>query len=548
MKSLIIKLILIFVLCNGFAANAEKKPLSQTRTAQCIVTIDLNSEFMPLGPDTVGYLLESPAIQGKAVTDILESSSEKVGLSWRQVSLGKDLPSVSLGIKISLSEDVKPAAKELLQAIIKNLQEELFKGYSKYREQLVVESKQVEERLQAIKKEIAEQKKQQKNLVEVNLEKYFTAADLHTEEQLKQTVDLSRFRPDMPFAEAVDIIRNSTKPPLKIFVNWRDLSDNADIDQSTPINMDPTPEAELGVGLKHLLEAVSGGFAELGYEIDNGVVAISTIESLPADQVTITYDVSGIGNADTLAKLITGAVEVDSWYDNGGEGTVTVYGDSLVIKQNKWTHRKIKELLQSVSMDNFVDTMEVDNEESVRTAELHLENEKTEFDSRVRQMEAEKMAIEDQIKSINQRINLRSEEDPIILEIKQMIDKLKKIESDDKSAGLEVSEKMIQAQLQLAQRQQALVDEIGGDRLKSLNLKLSNLTIELAQNKAHFDSISEQLQKVQAKLSAAHTINPQKLKIKKAKQDLLKYEEKLSGLKTILDNSREPIVITLGID
>jgi hypothetical protein len=548
MKSLIIKSILIFVLCGGLTANAGKKPLSQTRTAQCIVTIDLNSEFMQLEPDTVGYLLESPNVKGKAVTEILESGPEKVSLSWHQVSHEKDLSSSSLGVKISLSDDVKPAAKELLQAIIENLQEELLKGYTKYHQQLVAEREQVEEQLQAIKKGIAEQKKQQQNFVEVNLEKYFTAADLRTEEQLKQIVDLSKFRPDMPFAEAVDIIRNSTEPPLKIFVNWRNLYDNAEIDQSTPINMDTAPEAELGVGLKHLLEAVSGGFAELGYEIDNGVVAISTKESLSSDQITITYDVSAIGNADTLAQLITGAVAVDSWYDNGGEGTVTVYGDSLVIKQNKWTHRKIKELLQSVATDNFVDSMEVDSEEFVRSEKQRLENEKTEFDSRVRQMEAEKIAIEDQISSINQKIKLRSEEDPIILEIKQMMDNLKKIESDDKSTGLEVSEKIIQAQLQLAQRQQALVDEIGGDRLKELNLKLSDLTIKLAQYKAHFDLIIEQLQKVQAKLNAAHTINPQKLKIKKAKKALLEYEEELAMLKSVLDNSREPVVIALGID
>lgn len=547
MKSLIVKSILIFVLCSGIAANAEKKPSSQTRTAQCIVTIDLNSEFMQLGLDTVYYLLESPNVKGKAITEILESSPEKAILRLIQVS-EKDMSSASYGIEVSLSDDVKPAAKELLEAMIENLQDELIKGYVKYSQQLVVESEQVEERLQAIKKQIAEQKKQQKNLVEVNLEKYFTAADLRTEEQLKQIVDLSKFRPDMPFAEAVDIIRNSTKPPLKIFVNWRELYDNADIDQSTPINMDPRPEAELGVGLKHLLEAVSGGFAELGYEIDNGVVAISTIESLPADQIMITYDVSAIGNADTLAQLITGAVAVDSWFDNGGEGTATVYGDSLVIKQDKWTHRKIKELLQSVATDNFVDTMESDNEEFVRSEKQRLENEKAESDSTIRQMEAEKIAIEDQISSINHKINLRAEEDPIILEIKQMMDELKKIESDDKSAGLDVSEKIIQAQLQLAQRQQALVDEIGGDRLKSLNNRLSDLTIKLAQYKAHFNSISEQLQKVQAKLNAAHTINPQKLKIKKAKKALLEYEEELARLKSVLDNSREPVVITLGID
>ena len=33
----------------------------------------------------------------------------------------------------------------------------------------------------------------------------------------------SSFRPDMPFAEAVDILRNSVKPPLNIAVLWKDF-------------------------------------------------------------------------------------------------------------------------------------------------------------------------------------------------------------------------------------------------------------------------------------------------------------------------------------
>lgn len=211
-------------------------------------------------------------------------------------------------------------------------------------------------------------------------------------EQLEQVVDLSELNQDMPLGEAIELLRESVDPPLRIFVNWRDLYDNADIDSTTPIDMDPISAIKLGSALRLLLEAVSGGFAELDYGVENGVITIATQESLPSELITLVYDVtdlvqspaeyrvqvsggaggggggvSDIGGGfedegeedysreelrqqmiermDALILLVQDTVMPDSWFDVGGEGTITSYGAKLLsVRQTAETHNQINEL------------------------------------------------------------------------------------------------------------------------------------------------------------------------------------------------------------
>ncbi|UCF00146.1 MAG: hypothetical protein JSV82_03505, partial [Planctomycetota bacterium] len=119
-------------------------------------------------------------------------------------------------------------------------------------------------------------------------------ADVAIYKQLDEHVDLSELTSEMPFGEAIGILKNSVEPSLKIIVLWRDLYDNADIDQTTPINMDAISAIPLGAALKLLLESVSGGFADLGYVVENGVITIATVEALPSPLVTLVYDVTDL--------------------------------------------------------------------------------------------------------------------------------------------------------------------------------------------------------------------------------------------------------------
>ncbi len=118
-------------------------------------------------------------------------------------------------------------------------------------------------------------------------------ADVAAYKQLEEIVDLSQLTPEMALSEAIEELKNSVEPPLNITVFWRDLEDNADIMPTTSINMDAVSAIPLGTALKSLLRAVSGGFADLDYVVEGGVITIATVGSLPPSRlVTRVYDIT----------------------------------------------------------------------------------------------------------------------------------------------------------------------------------------------------------------------------------------------------------------
>ena len=117
-------------------------------------------------------------------------------------------------------------------------------------------------------------------------------ADAAVEKQLDEIVDLPGLSPEMPMREAIRLLENSVEPPLKISVTWGDLSNNANIDQTTAINMDPLRGVKLRAALELLLRSVSAGVARLDYIIRDGVVTVATQQSLPNNMVPLVYDVA----------------------------------------------------------------------------------------------------------------------------------------------------------------------------------------------------------------------------------------------------------------
>jgi beta-lactamase regulating signal transducer with metallopeptidase domain len=170
--------------------------------------------------------------------------------------------------------------------------------------------------------------------------------------QLDRTVDLSGLTPNMPFGEAIALLKNSVDPPLKIVVLWQVLSDNTNIEQHTPINIDAIPPTRLGTALKLLLKSVSDSFAELDYTVEDGIIYIATIESLPAKFETRVYDISDLtsstAGAGDIAEVIIKTVEPDRWEVNDGKGTVDIYDNKLVFYQTIEIHKQIQDVLQEL--------------------------------------------------------------------------------------------------------------------------------------------------------------------------------------------------------
>ncbi|MFC1635607.1 DUF4139 domain-containing protein [Planctomycetota bacterium] len=134
-------------------------------------------------------------------------------------------------------------------------------------------------------------------------------------QQLEQIVGLSELKPTTTFSDAIEVIRKSVDPPLKIVVLWKDLLEMAEIEKDTPIKMDGPAGVRLGAGLTLLLQANSSEFAELHYVVKDGVITIATVDSLPQQMETRVYDIAGL----------------DSGVDNNADS------DELVVE---WSHQQ----------------------------------------------------------------------------------------------------------------------------------------------------------------------------------------------------------------
>ncbi|HAL45805.1 MAG: hypothetical protein A2Y12_14355 [Planctomycetes bacterium GWF2_42_9] len=209
--------------------------------------------------------------------------------------------------------------------------------------------------------------------------------------QLQSQADLSALTPETPFNEAIEIIKNSVSPPLKIVVLWKDLADNAYIEQDTPIGMHGFAGMPIGEALRTLLTAISGGVANIDYTVKEGIITVATKESLPASKlVTQVYTIneiigagadfepiqmqSGGGggdgeiqvqsttsgtqdseslrteNSDEIVTIIQETIAPESWLINGGEGTVTRTANDyrLIISQTPQIHLQIQKLLDDL--------------------------------------------------------------------------------------------------------------------------------------------------------------------------------------------------------
>jgi hypothetical protein len=108
--------------------------------------------------------------------------------------------------------------------------------------------------------------------------------------------DLSGITADTPFGLAIEIMRNSTSPPLNIAVLWNDLRDNAGIDTQLPVGVDIVRGISLRKNLEIILTSLSTRQTKIDYTVIDGVIVIGTKESLPRQRQLRTYDITDLSS------------------------------------------------------------------------------------------------------------------------------------------------------------------------------------------------------------------------------------------------------------
>jgi len=387
-------------------------------------------------------------------------------------------------LTVELPENVKPAAEEFMDVLIDLMRRAILdnaRNYSVRLEDRLSEAQQQRERAQAQLSEALG----------------FTSsdADYATKEQLDQIVDLSMLSREMPFGNAIEALKNSVKPQLKIIVLWRDLFDNVEIEQSTEINMDGVQQIRLGTALDNLLKAIQyGGGAELGYRIDHGVITIATRGNLLTPQQKLLKS----AEAGTPAEML--------------------------IDQKRQLNRD----RQMLEMD-------------------------------LARLEARHTAIEEQISLMNKQIMSKVEDDPVTHELQEIVDMLSKrynefeklVSGSGRVSSPELEDAMkrfIQAKTELAKRRGELSKVAGGDQLVRFNRELATTMIDLAEKRAQLGVVDKQFKQIERQLTTATTFDPQVSQIRIAKQALEIAGQRVNELESLLAGLQEPTVTVFGAD
>lgn len=467
---------------------------------------------------------------------------------------------VLLSLRIHLNQEVSPAAWEFMNALIKSLRDALATAFEECRFNLRGQLELAVSRRDKARSQLSElMDEPELELVSIT-DTEFDPADAAVYEQLNEIVDLSQLSPTMPFSEAIDILRNSVDPPLKIVVLWRDLLDNAEVEQTTPINMEGPAEIRLGTALDLLLKAVSGGSAELGYAVNNGVITIAPAESLPRNLKTIVYEIPGfvhVAGSAGLSRIIRETIEPESWLDAGGKGTIKHLANKLAIRQTPEIHRKIQQFLKTVKTDVAVALpTEVPVEMLQRSrAEILREKQKLEMD--VARLEARRSAIEDQIIRIRHEADEKIHDDPVAVQLQrivelqaQQVERERELVEQGADAHLnelaDAEEKLARAKIELARRREELTKSAGGDRLAKFNNDLADMVIELAETKAELQVVNSQFEKAEAELAAAATLESDVLRVRRARQIFEIADCRASQLEALLAYLRPPTVTVVG--
>ena len=452
-----------------------------------------------------------------------------------------------------------------MKALVDNLRESLHEAHHAYSNDLEASLEDTESRRDRARSRLSDAMEQVKG-VGPPPEIKQNPNDAAVNEQLEQIVDLSYLEASMSFDEVITVLEQSVDPPLQIQPNWKDLLEKAEVEQTTPAGVDPLSNIKLRKALEILLSSVSNDFSELGYVVDEGVIIISTIESLPNNMVPCVYEIPALaysaGSAKELAKAIQNTIDPVSWFELGdaGKGTITPYPSQqprkLAILQTYENHQKIWEFLQSITIDIPAGIPSDVPVEMLLSEKSDLLREKQNLEMELARVQGRMPAIEEQIKRIKMEIEEKVQVDQVSEELRNILAlQVRYLEGAQKlvdsgtmsTSGLaDAEEKLARARIELAKRSEQIGASAGTDQLTKFSNELAMLAIDIAENKAMLKIVSDQLNRTEQQLTAGDMSDPQISRIRMTAQALEIAERRINELNARLVNLQLPRVSVLG--
>ena len=98
----------------------------------------------------------------------------------------------------------------------------------------------------------------------------------------------------MTFEEALDMIANSTNPPMPMVVLWKDIERNAYVDKTTPIELQFKGPIKIRQALEILLTRLPSEYGKMQYVVKDGLIIIASDRMKLNNKVTRVYDIREI--------------------------------------------------------------------------------------------------------------------------------------------------------------------------------------------------------------------------------------------------------------